>query len=166
MMACNERPGYCVSLVNTGDSYIKWSLTKSQISANFTYFNKLNFDPLKLRMRSHWPKLWTGRRTRPQVSKCQILWGHLQWHYNYMNFKVHVIDFHWKYMYLLLLWPWQRSNWPGWWMFSKVLLNVHVSTLLDKNLPNPKMKFVPLSKVSNVKICYIYYDLENKVKVM
>ena len=73
-------------------------------------------------MRSQWPDIWTGSRTWLQVSKCLIWCWWLPWHSNYMSVNVHAIDFHWKC--LLLLWPWQRSNWSGWCMLGSSSINV------------------------------------------
>ena len=59
MRACRKRCSYLAFLVQTGSSYLKSLLTKSQMPALQLITKKLKFDPLKLGMRSHWPDIWT-----------------------------------------------------------------------------------------------------------
>ena len=76
-------------------------------------------------------------------------------------FRWKSVDFNWKC--LLLLWPWQRSNWLGWWMLTGS--SSDVSTFKKKIFQTQRGQFVPHSKVPNVKSLFDPSDLENKVKV-
>ena len=60
-------------------------------------------------------------------------------------------------------WPWQRSNWSGWCLLGRSLLDV--STLMIKIFQTQRWQFVQTSNVANVKTFCDFSDLENKVKV-
>ena len=80
---------------------------------------------------------------------------------NICLFEWKPIDFYWKC--LSLLWPWQRSNWPGWCMFGRS--SIDVPTPVIKIFLTQRWQLVPPSKVPNVKTMYDPSDLENNVKV-
>ena len=75
-------------------------------------------------------------------------------------FRWKPIGFHWKC--LLLLWPWQKSNWSGWCMFGSS--SIDVSTLMLKIFQTQNMSVCGTFK-NCVKIFYDPGDLENKAKV-
>ena len=74
------------------------------------------------------------------------------------------VKFHWFTLKIpLLLWPWQRSNWSGWWMLGNS--SIGVFTLMMKIFKSQSWQFGTLTKFSNLKTFYDHGDLKNKVKV-
>ena len=150
-MACHKRSSHCTSLVKTRSTYLKSLLTKSQMPSMLLITRNLNFWSIKARNKVHWPDIWTQSRTWQQVSKWVVIISMTLQLYEYQ------VSCH---RFLLMLWPWQRSNWSGWCMQQSSWRDI--SSVMIKIFQTRSWQFVPPSKVPTVKTFYDRGHLETK----